>query len=414
MTIREKLECTICEQKYLLRISLGHSEMQSHTFECKECGTDITVDVIIDFEKFNSHTKYKENCIKTNFNDDLLGPKNQEYTVVNLHPELLVPKEFVHDPLYSASINEGSRLMEERSRKIGPENFLEGYESSKKFTDNLNHIEKNWLILKVSWKMINNKKKEHLIIKQLKKYKSNTIDSKNASFEEILFDFNNTLLFPDLIEKSPEFFQYFKNSIDINSNEEYKKSITYSKRNLFNENMKKYFDMYSNFFDIYNEFKQVLLYVSTSQKIPMDFIVSSHDFEKTKLFYGQLYETYTSNVSFISILHNIYKGRKFDQFLNMTLEQYLKKDKAGRCDNFRDTTEFDWFSEFITSKLRNASHHGNIQLEENIVTYKAGKSLNKYTMTYTRYLEICMELFYRLVCLTQLQILIVHIDDNQN
>jgi len=283
------------------------------------------------------------------------------------------------------------------------------------YTSNLANIEKNWLILKVLWKMINNNnKKEHLIKKQIKKYKSNTIDSTHADFKEILFDFNNTILYPDFIQKSPDFFKLFKNSIKMNNSENYKKFITFYKYNFFNENMKKNFDIYSNFFDIYNEFRQLLLYVTTSQNIPIGHRVSSHDFEKTKLFYGQLYEAYTSNISLISMLHNLYQGREYDQFQNITLSQYLKTDKATRTDNFISTLDFNWFSEFVSSKLRNASHHGNIELEGDIVVYKAGKSLNKYTMSYTRYLEICIQLFIRFVSLNQLSLLLIYMEENNS
>ena len=39
MTLRYKVGCTICNQKYLMRISVGHSEKQSHIIECNECKT---------------------------------------------------------------------------------------------------------------------------------------------------------------------------------------------------------------------------------------------------------------------------------------------------------------------------------------------------------------------------------------
>lgn len=419
MTIRDKIKCTICDQDYLLRVSLGHSEVQKHTFECKECGSNISVEVVIDFNNAGCEVLRKENCTDTSFHDSIFGDGNQEYIVMNLHPELLIPDEFIHDPIYSTNIFESERIHKERFgtnqfSNMSCEQIEEGYNQSVIYTDNLNNIEKNWLVLKVSWKMINNNKKENIIKKQLKKYRSNTLSPTETDFNHILYDFNNTLLYPDFISRPYDFFELFKNSIDINTSENYKKFITYYKHNLFKENMKKFFDIYSDFFDIYNEFKQLLLYSTTSQNIPIGHRVSSHDFEKTKLFYGQIYEAYTSNISLISMLHNLYQGREYNQFLNITLEKYLKLDKSSRVDNFTNTKEFDWFSEFISSKLRNASHHGNIELEDSIVIYRAGKSLNKYTMSYTRYLEICIQLFIRFVSLNQLSILLIYIEKNKS
>jgi len=404
MTVRYRIACSICEQNYLMRISLGHTEKQEHIVECNNCKSSMHIEVILDNPP-NYEINCLENCQEAAFEDEGLFSENENYITKNLHPELLIPKEFSESNFYNTNVFEGIRLAEERMENVGSlsnQNMKMTYE----YTSNLKIIEKNWNILKVAWKMKNNKQSDKIIVKHLKKYKSLT-ESETSDFESILFDFNNTILFPDFIDNTPEFSKFLQDSFDKSEskNKEYLECIKYYKENLLDENMKKFYDIYYEFFELYNDFKSLLMYVVTSQDINYESIVSSENFEKTKMFYGKLFEAYTSNVSFITMLHNVYKGRKFDKLENIDFQNYLSTDKAKRTINFKNTEEFSFFDEFIDSKLRNASHHGNIELKDGIVIYKSGKPLKEYTMTYTKYLETCTQLFIRFIILHQLQIL---------
>ena len=51
--------------------------------------------------------------------------------------------------------------------------------------------------------MKSNQQSHKLIEKQLQKYKSSTIKS-DIEFDEIMFDFNNTILFPDFVDFTPK------------------------------------------------------------------------------------------------------------------------------------------------------------------------------------------------------------------
>lgn len=405
MTLRCKVCCTICEQKYLMRIAVGHNQRQEHIVECENCKSSMALELLIDIDNHSTKINYLENCEETNFKDYIMLDTNGEYKVINLHPELLIPEEFKNDPVYNANIWEASRLVEDRLKKVGNISN-DSFKITQEYTINLNQIEENWSILKIAWKMKNHKQKEKLISNQLKKY-SSTTESSESNFDDIMFDFNNTILFPDFIDFTPSFAEnlkvFFRKNESIN--EKYLKCIKYYKDNLLNENIKKFYDIYCDFFELYNDFKPLLLYISTSQEVNSNTISSSNNFEKTKMFYGKLFEAYTSNISFITILHNVYKGREFDTLENINLEKYLSTDKAKRTENFKNTEEFKFFDEYVDSKLRNASHHGNIDIKDNMIIYKAGSPLKEYSMTYTKYLEMCTQLFIRFVILHQLQIL---------
>jgi len=69
MTLRCRVACTICEQNYLMRISLGHSDTQEHVIECNNCKSSIHIEL-----QLNSSPSFKinylENCQEANFKDE--------------------------------------------------------------------------------------------------------------------------------------------------------------------------------------------------------------------------------------------------------------------------------------------------------------------------------------------------------
>jgi transcription elongation factor Elf1 len=80
MTLRYKIGCTICNQKYLMRISVGHSEKQSHIIECNECKTNMSLELLVNFQKVSSTLNCIDNCEKIDFVDHGFE-SNGEYSV---------------------------------------------------------------------------------------------------------------------------------------------------------------------------------------------------------------------------------------------------------------------------------------------------------------------------------------------
>jgi hypothetical protein len=121
-------------------------------------------------------------------------------------------------PAMSAIVTSKHLTEEERKNKIGIIEEL-NLKITKDFISNLNRIERNWDILKIAWKMKSNQQSHKLIEKQLQKYKSSTIKS-DVEFDEIMFDFNNTILFPDFIDFTPNFSKYIREIFKNNNNRE--------------------------------------------------------------------------------------------------------------------------------------------------------------------------------------------------
>ena len=407
MTIRYKMQCLICDQDYLLRISIGHDENQRHIISCNTCKNDLTVELKIDFKILNAKIIYIDNCKEGVFKDEGYQVKSENYIIKILHPEFLVPEEFSEDPSYNANIMQGRVLTKERLKKLKNIDLDEAKNHSTPYINSLKYLEKNWKILNVVWKMKNNNIKERLLQKQLSKYKSET-KGFTDTFESVLFDFNNIMLFPDYYEKGSTFALFLKEDFEKSNskNDEYIKCMKYHKRELQGDDMKRFHSIYIDFFELFNDFKPLLFHTVSSLDVLPNHYVSSQNFEKTKMFYGQLYEAYASNISFITMMHNIYSERNFDKFKKRTLEDYFNSSKARRVENFEKSNEFEWFAEFFDSKLRNASHHGNISIEDNKIIYKSGQPLVEYNISYSQYLEKCTELFIRFATLLQLQLLL--------
>ena len=66
-----------------------------------------------------------------------------------------------------------------------------------------------------------------------------------------------------------------------------------------------------DFFDNYNEYKQISIFSLQKIDIPETHTVSSQDFRKTKQFFGNVYELFTENVVILCLIFNVAEGRKY-------------------------------------------------------------------------------------------------------
>jgi hypothetical protein len=87
-------------------------------------------------------------------------------------------------------------------------------------------------------------------------------------------------------------------------------------------------------------------------------VAASANLDATRMFYGEAFEAFSSNVAVLALLNNVLVGRPFDAFETLTLDQYMKLDKAGRFNAFATNTAFTAICVEADGQLRNASHHG--------------------------------------------------------
>jgi hypothetical protein len=93
----------------------------------------------------------------------------------------------------------------------------------------------------------------------------------------------------------------------------------------------------------------------------------------------------------------------------MDLIKYISLTKASRSNPFKDEPSFFEITKCLDSSLRNASHHGAINLTDDgkTVQYTSGKgtgSLKK--MSYKEYIDRCNEIMLSNCALFRLELML--------
>lgn len=191
--------------------------------------------------------------------------------------------------------------------------------------------------------------------------------------------------------------------------EELKKFVNYYNDKLRVEHMERYFNIFSEFFDNFSEYTQSIMYVKNEAPIPEGYIATSFSFNRTKMFYGNAFEAFTSNIEVLALLNNIVEGRDFDKFESMDLAKYKTINKANRGNPFAKNDDLNLFLNCIKSVLRNASHHASIKLinKGRDIQYQSGGTGEINKMSYSKYLEKCNMVALRMasLCLFEMEIL---------
>ncbi|HCR85379.1 MAG TPA: hypothetical protein DIV86_01750 [Alphaproteobacteria bacterium] len=158
--------------------------------------------------------------------------------------------------------------------------------------------------------------------------------------------------------------------------------------------MNKHISNLNEYVQGYDQFNQLLLYVTKDKAISQKMHASSKDFNLVKMFYGNLFEYVSANYIIPACLNNIYNNRPYDIFESMDLKKYLTLKKANRANPFINNLVFKELHECIDSTIRNSSHHGAIRLtnDTNIIEYRSGDEGNWKAMKYSDYLYKCNEI----------------------
>ena len=172
----------------------------------------------------------------------------------------------------------------------------------------------------------------------------------------------------------------------------------------------RYFALIKSYFEGYGDFGQIHFHVAKGMDVPEGNMVSSVDFDATRMFYGNAFEAFASSVDILAYLNNLLAGRSFDRFERLTQRDYLKLDKAKRFEAFAGVPELIGMCEERDNQLRNASHHGGMRLDSKTLTirYRTGNGGTgpEQHVNYAQYLARCAKLFLQSMTLLRLEILI--------
>ncbi|WP_207209961.1 hypothetical protein, partial [Tropicimonas sp. IMCC6043] len=184
-------------------------------------------------------------------------------------------------------------------------------------------------------------------------------------------------------------------------------------RNLASSRAEKYLAIIREFFLGYDVFSQVIFRVKKGLKVDEDAGVSSAQFDKTKMFYGNAFETFSSLVDIMAYLNNVTSGRSFDQFQTLTRKKYLELDKSARFGPFDNNPALANLCVERDNQLRNASHHASIKLvtPDNKIVYRSGKGGTgpEQEMGYAAYLAKCSILFLQIINLFRFEVMLFEV-----
>ena len=395
MIVRYFVKCETCGHPHTLRIQVGYELYQEHTFQCFECKEEMVVGM--DCDPTNASVKIREiqNC-ERGF---------EEGTVLNISPGFPIQKEDLHRDLVFPSfchIFDFVRVQEQLGIKA-PE--FSSFEDTRAWALQNKSLNELWPIVKKGWSLTK-KGRLDLAEKTLKQYREGQYKSP-YQLQYVLFDFCCRMLMPQkyhLFDEAAEYCGEIGKSYTL----ECGKFRSFFKSEMATENLDRYFETFKEYFSCYSDFSQSLMHTQYEITIPEGFEASSYAFSKTKLFYGNAFETLTSNVAVLACLNNIGCGREFDQFAEMDLKKYQTINKANRCNPFKDTPQFQMIGSCLVSTIRNASHHGGMKLINNgkVIQYRSGGDGKLREISYLRYLNQCNEIMLSCCALLALELMI--------
>jgi hypothetical protein len=383
--IRKSIKCLTCDQIATLRISVGHNSFQRHDFKCEGCEEPIGVGLHVDFKQAAAEVELCENCQKS----------DEEGDIVNLDPHFVMPESMTKEDMSFSWMSESNYIGSynndiEPILTMGnarPRQYVDIYER----LGGLNRTNDIWAVVKKAWSLHNNRKNS-LSEMVLRKYDAPGFTGRK-NFGAVTVDFINRLTFPkrySLTNSGLAELQEANKTYPL----ELRRFAKYYIETIKTDNMKRYFDTFSEFFDHYSEYDQSILYVKNMAPVPDGHVATSYGFDRTKMFYGNAYENYTSNIAVLACLQNVRSGRSFDQFNSMDLKKYITINKANRGNPFAQNEKLNPFLLCADSSLRNASHHQSMELIDKgrNIQYRSGGTGGLQKISYSNYLEKCNDI----------------------
>lgn len=341
--------------------------------------------------------RYIENC----------AHGNEEGDVINLSPHFVLDSEHTNADLSFPWMEQAEYIREYSGiefpqRSEGPERVIvmvDGYEQ----LGGIVNITEMWKIIRRGWSLASNQQYK-LAEQVLSGYAQFGYDG-TFKVENILYDFCIRLLIPKKVVLFESGLNCIKHVTESNRDELIRFRGFY-KENMKEDHLDRYLEIFSEYFRDYAEYDQTILYVKNLAPVPDGCVATSSGFKNTKMFYGNAFEHYTTNISILACLNNIIEGRPFDEFKKMNLKTYLSLNKANRGNPFAENPELNGFLDCIDSTLRNASHHGAMKLVKHrrFVEYRSGGIGAMQEMSYSKYLEKCSEIALSSAALLMLEL----------
>lgn len=379
MLVREYGQCVICKTKMILRVGIGLERSCQHSFDCPHCHTPIAVDA--------KTGEPPEAWIEMVENIERIEQDNDAKVVVNLHPSFAFQLSDYHSPYAFASM-QASELIKDHVR----------VPASARLRDVALHFEvphtsQLWPLVKSTVTLVQSGDPAGVLGQQLSRYEALRREFKPEFKCETAFkcvaSFFDDIFYPAIGKLRSPLRAYVRKQLHANQNE-FERFRSFFSREFEQESVARFLSTFSDYFLAFDQFRQVLIHARVADEGVDDLIVGSKNFDRIKLYYGQAYESLTSEYAFLAGLFNISQGRPFDQFARMSLRKYMTDvDKAKRSNPFSSEPELFAFAAFEDSALRNGSHHASIWREGELVRFRSGGAGTQRELPFSRYLHTC-------------------------
>lgn len=373
------IRCLICNHEYRLRIGVGYDSYQKHYFDCITCKSPIVIAVRAIPPQAYIEVVENSELIKFTMED-------RHHTIMNFHPNFSFNSFELHDPKVFVSmslmrlISSFLRLSERQVQDI----------STQFDVPNAPNL---WGLVKRIIRFPDesyNKSQDKLLSSYIDQRKKNSTNVKIEDKYDIINDFLDSLFYPKITSLTNPIFSLVDS---LHKDSKLDDFYVYYKNNILLENMERYITTFSDYFRFRDHFGQLVVFSRISSDDVDGRIVGSKNFDEIKLYYGQVYESLTSNFVILACLFNIKSGRSFDTFNSMSLNKYIKDvEKAKKHQPFKDDGDFRNFIDGVDSSLRNGSHHASIWHDGELVMYRSGGTGERKQLTYSRYIHLCNQL----------------------
>ena len=402
MIVRSCFRCATCGRAHTVRIGMGHETTQTHRFPCVSCGEDMVVALHVDFQAIRHWTEAVENAEEI--------PEEAAAAIVNVDAGFVVPEDERHLDYHFPRMAQMHRMFEE-ARKHGSTIRVSDVPKASRnarpfrrpdFADEWKQLKKAWSLHRNGHEKLSNRKMEEASTEY---YGNEPL----GSIQDWLWRFVTFLMQP-LME--PKFRGALAQIEPVFRSDGFRQLMHYYDKNMSVERGTRYLELMREFFSSFSEFSQVYFLVLRGVPVPAGNIASSIDFNRTRMFYGNAFEVFTSSVDILALINNLICGREFDKFEQLTLEKYLKLDKASRFNCFAMNVPFTDLCRESDNQLRNASHHGSFTFDpvSQLIQYRSGPGGGgpEMTLAYGAYLVRCVNLFLQVMVLLRLELLVCH------
>ena len=407
MIVRTSFRCTTCGQNHTVRIGLGHETYQTHSFTCFGCEEELTVGLRVVRPEGSLIPQFIGEPVENVEQSE----EETDSPVVNVDANFLVPLAERHTDMSFprlGQLQEMSKVAEKHGSLASFKDFPENWENSRPYRPH--DYAEEWKLLKKAWNLHRNGRA---------KLSSKKIEDASAEFyaNDPLNDIQDWLWRFCLFFSNPAFEEPFRAAFKIvqdnRQKPEFSAFLKEYEENLASNRAEKYLAIIREFFLAYDDFSQVIFRVKVGIEVDEGDNVSSSQFDKTKMFYGNAFETFSSLVDVLAYLNNVAAGRPFDQFNSLSRKKYLELDKSSRFGPFEDNPALANLCLERDNQLRNASHHASIRLitPDNRIVYRSGKGGTgpEQDLSYAAYLAKCSILFLQIINLLRFEIMLLQV-----